>query len=330
MTVAQGRRVLVTGACGFIGSHLVEALIARGDDVRALVHYDPRGGWGDLERVPDEIHDVVDVVGGDVRDAEQMRSLAAGCDVVFHLAALVGVPYSFAAPQSYLDTNVRGTMNVLEAARAAGAVLVHASTSETYGSAQAWPMTEDHPSQPQSPYAASKVAADAFVHAYARSFDAPVVTVRPFNTYGPRQSARAIIPTVMQQAHACGPVRLGALTPVRDLTYVTDTAAAFVAAAQTDAAFGQTIHVGAGEGVAIGDLARRILTVVGKPELAIEHDPARVRPAQSEVDRLICDATRARELLGWRPQIDLDTGLRQTWQAFLAAPPPPRPERYAQ
>ena len=272
--------------------------------------------------------DRVDVVAGDVRDEGQMRRLVAGCDVVFHLAALIGVPYSFHAPRSYLDTNVAGTVHLLEAARETGATLVHASTSETYGTAQTVPMTEAHPAVPQSPYAASKVAADAFVHSYACAYDAPVVTLRPFNTYGPRQSARAFIPTVIEQVRAGGPVRLGSLEPVRDLTFVTDTVQAFVAAAEREAAAGHTLHVGSGRGIAMGDLARRILERMGRPDLPIETDPARIRPARAEVDALVCDPSRAREILGWEPRVDLDTGLDHTIAAFEGGAPPTRPDRY--
>lgn len=326
----SGTRVLVTGAGGFIGSHLVEALVRAGAQVVALVHYRSDGKRGLLEEVPPEVLSGVQVAAGDIRDAEQLSRLATGCELLFHLAALIGIPYSYEAPRSYVETNVTGTLNVLEAARARGVRrVVHTSTSECYGSAVSVPMAEDHPPSAQSPYAASKVAADMLAASYAKSFDCPVVTLRPFNTYGPRQSARAVIPTIIAQALTADRVRLGALSPVRDLLYVEDTATAFLAAAVAPDVDGRVIHVGTGRGVSIGELAARILERVGTPGLPIEQVSERLRPGASEVDRLLCDPSRARELLRWAPTIDLDEGLERTIAHVAAHLADYRPEDYA-
>lgn len=326
----RGVRVLVTGAGGFIGSHLTEALTQAGARVTALVHYRSDGGRGLLERVSPGVLAQTEVVAGDIRDAEQLSRLADGCEVIFHLAALIGIPYSYEAPRSYVETNVTGTLNVLEAARARGARrVVHTSTSECYGTAVTVPMGEDHPLSAQSPYAASKVAADMLAASYARSFDCPVVTLRPFNTYGPRQSARAVIPTIIAQALTADRVRLGATAPVRDLLYVTDTCAAFLAAACAEGVVGEVLHVGTGVGVSIGELATRILQRVGKPGCRIELDAQRLRPGASEVDRLVCDPGRARELLDWTPSVDLDEGLDRTIAYVTDHLADYRPEHYA-
>jgi NAD dependent epimerase/dehydratase len=303
---------LVTGAGGFIGSHLVEALVRRGVRVRALVHYNSRGDWGHLERVAPDLREGIEVVAGDVCDAHGMIRAAQGCEVIYHLAALIGIPYSYEAPASYVATNVGGTLHVLEAARAAGARrVVQTSTSETYGSAQYVPMDEKHPTNAQSPYAATKAAADQLALSYHRSFGTPVTVVRPFNTYGPRQSARAVIPSIVSQALAADRVQLGSAEPVRDLTYVADTVSGLWAAAECDAALGCTLNLGSGEGVRIGELARTIVELVGR-KVPIVHDPARVRPAESEVDRLVSDNSRMRELTGWRPTTKLRDGLVET------------------
>jgi NAD dependent epimerase/dehydratase len=308
-----GRRVLVTGAAGFIGSHVVEALTQRGCRVRALVHYNSRGDWGHLEGLDRAHRDAIEVVLGDVRDAFATSRAVDGCDVVLHLAALIAIPYSYRAAHSYVTTNIEGTLNVLEACRQHGVErLVHTSTSETYGTAEYTPIDERHPLQGQSPYSASKIAADKMAESYYRSFDLPVTTLRPFNTYGPRQSARAIIPTIVSQALAGREIRLGSLTPVRDLTFVTDTAAAFLAAAEADAAVGRVVNAGNGKGITIGALATRILKLMGADAThQIVSDTARVRPDKSEVFELICDHTLASTLLGWRPRVSLDDGLQQ-------------------
>ena len=306
-----GRRVLVTGAAGFIGSHLVEGLVALGCRVRALVHYNSRGGWGHLEALDSSLRREIEIVAGDVRDAYSTSRAVEGSEVVFHLAALIAIPYSYVAPQSYVDTNISGTLNVLEACRTHGvARMVHTSTSETYGTALYTPIDERHPLQGQSPYSASKIGADKLVESYVRSFDLPVATIRPFNTFGPRQSARAIIPTVISQALTGREIRLGSLEPVRDLTFVTDTAAGFIAVASTDSAVGQVVNCGNGKGITIGDLAARILVLMGADQTHdIVPDAQRVRPSASEVFELVCDNSLIGSLSGWKPKVSLEDGL---------------------
>jgi NAD dependent epimerase/dehydratase len=312
-------RVLVTGAGGFIGSHLVEALVGASSRVKALVRYTSRGGWGHLEQVAPEVRDSVEVVLGDVRDAQFLRNQMRGCDVIFHLAALIGIPYSYEATESYVDTNVRGTLNVLQAAREADVQkIVITSTSEVYGTACYTPMDEKHPLQAQSPYSASKIAADKLAESYHLSFGLPVVTVRPFNTYGPRQSARAVIPTIVSQVLAGGDaLRLGSLEPVRDLTYVEDTVRGFLRAAVSEQAVGQVINLGSGQGISIGDLAQMIMQIVGR-KLPIVADEDRVRPQASEVRLLIAKTERARDLLGWEPEVSLTEGLKRVIEYISA------------
>jgi NAD dependent epimerase/dehydratase len=316
----RGERVLVTGAGGFIGSHLVEHLVRHGCQVRALVHYDARPGLSNLDLLPREVLSGLDVVAGDVTDASAVRRAIDGCGIVFHLAALVGVPYSYVAPGSYVATNVVGTLNVLEACRdqAGPPRLVHASTSECYGSAQTLPITEDHPLRAQSPYAASKIGADRLVESYHRSFGLPATVLRPFNNFGPRQSARAVIPAIASQLLWGGDVvRLGALAPKRDFLFVEDTCAAFRRAAEADEAVGRTIQVGTGESIAIGALASLLMEVTNI-EKPVEQDPERVRPDASEVDELLCDPARARALLGWEPMTGLREGLERV-VAFMTS-----------
>jgi NAD dependent epimerase/dehydratase len=307
----KGKKVLVTGAGGFIGSHLVSALVLEGCDVRALVRYNSQGSWGHLEELEPTVRDAVEIVQSDVRDPFGIDRIAQGREVVFHLAALIAIPYSYRAPQSYVDTNVTGTLNVLEACRRhAVDRVVHTSTSETYGTAQYTPIDENHPLQGQSPYSASKIAADKLAESYFRSFDLPVATLRPFNTYGPRQSARAVIPAVITQALGSREVRLGSLSPVRDLTYVEDTIRGFLAIASCDAAVGRVVNVGTGKGISIGDLANRILHLMDRSDShRITHDDARVRPERSEVFELLCDNRLGGELMSWSPEVDLDSGL---------------------
>jgi len=308
----QERRVLVTGAGGFIGTHLVDALVERGAQVTALVRYNSRNDWGMLEERHRNGADGIRVILGDVTDAGCVRKAVEGNEVVFHLAALIGIPYSYEAPESYARTNMLGTLNVLSASLSAGVErVIHTSTSEVYGSAVYTPIDEAHPLQGQSPYSASKIAADKMAEAYFCSFDLPVVTLRPFNTYGPRQSARAIIPTIITQALTSNTIRLGSLDPVRDFTFVTDTVRAFLLAAEKDEAVGKTIHTGSGIGISIGDLARKILLQVSPGARIITGDE-RVRPGKSEVMRLVCDSRRAWEALGWRPEVPLDEGLSRT------------------
>ena len=306
----SGKRVLVTGAGGFIGSHLAEALVKVGARTRALVHYNARGKRGWLDDSP--LRGEMEVVAGDVCDRDSVLSAVEGVDVVFHLAALIAIPYSYHAPASYLRTNVEGTLNVLQAARDLGTErVVHTSTSETYGTAQRVPIDEGHPLQAQSPYAASKIAADKIAESFHLSFSLPVATVRPFNTFGPRQSARAVIPTIAVQCLSGGIVRLGNLAPTRDMNFVANTVSGFMKAAAAPNAVGRTINLGSGREIRIGDLANLIARLAGT-EIAIETDEQRVRPDGSEVERLVADNSLARELLGWEPEVGLEQGLELT------------------
>jgi NAD dependent epimerase/dehydratase len=309
MPELAGKRVLVTGAAGFIGSHVVEALVGDGANVRAYVHYNSRGDWGHLEALDPSVRDAIEVVTGDIQDPFSVQRATAGCPVVLHLAALIGIPYSYVAPQTYVATNVLGTLNVLEAGRLHEVErIVHTSTSETYGTARYTPIDEGHPLQGQSPYSASKIGADKMAESYARSFDLPVTTLRPFNTFGPRQSMRAVIPTIIAQALSGDVIRLGSTSPVRDFTFVEDTARAFLAVAASPGAAGLVLNAGSGKGITIGDLAELILELVGS-EARIGVDEERIRPQASEVFELVADATRLRELTGWAPQVSLRDGL---------------------
>ncbi|HEY5359555.1 MAG TPA: GDP-mannose 4,6-dehydratase [Streptosporangiaceae bacterium] len=311
--------VAVTGAEGFIGSHLTEALVRRGHRVRAMALYNMFSSRGWLDTLEPDIADQVDVVFGDVRDPGSVRSLVEGASAVYHLAALGSVPYSYAAPRSFVDTNTIGTLHVLEAVRACQTPrLVHTSTSETYGTAQTVPISEAHPLQAQSPYAASKVGADKLVESYHLSFGLPATTLRPFNTFGPRQSTRAVIPQVITQlVGGSRQLRLGALAPTRDFCFVTDTARAFIdlGTAPGSAVFGEVFNCGPGDDVAIGTLAGEISALMGI-DADITEDAQRLRPKDSEVMRLVCDASRLRERTGWRPQVDREQGLRQTIEWF--------------
>jgi UDP-glucose 4-epimerase len=312
--------VAVTGADGFIGSHLTEALVREGYRVRALAQYNSFGSWGWLDTVPDDVRDQIEVVSGDVRDAGSMRSFLTDIDVVCHLAALIAIPYSYLAPASYLDTNAGGTLNVLEAARALGVGrVIHTSTSEVYGTARTVPISEEHPLQAQSPYSASKVAADKLAESYHLSFELPVVTVRPFNTYGPRQSARAVIPTVISQiAAGAREISLGSLDPTRDFNFVADTAEAFVSVVRADAddVVGRVFNAGSGHEISIGDTVSLIGEVMGV-EVEPILDPARVRPAGSEVQRLVCDSSALHAATSWKPAHSLEEGLRTTAEWFV-------------
>ena len=311
------KRILVTGADGFIGSHLVEHLAAQGHDVRAFVLYNSFGsrGWLDSAQLARD----VEFVAGDIRDAQSVRAATQGCQVVLHLAALISIPYSYQAPESYLDTNVRGTMNVLQAARDLGVEkVVHTSTSEVYGTARFVPITEEHPLQGQSPYSASKIAADQMATAFFSSFEVPVAIMRPFNTYGPRQSARAVIPTVISQiAGGARTLRLGALHPTRDFNYVGDTVRAFVATAEADDAVGEVINIGSNFEVSIGDTARLIAEVMNV-QVSVELDAGRLRPKASEVGRLLADNSKAKRLLGWEPAYAGREGLRRGLEETVA------------
>lgn len=306
----SGRKVLVTGAGGFIGSHLVERLVELGADVRAFVRYTSTGHGGWLDSSPARRE--VDLVLGDLCDSDSVRSAMQGRSVVFHLAALIGIPYSYHAPQSYIRTNVEGTLNVLQAARDLGSERVLCtSTSEVYGSARCVPMNEEHPLLGQSPYSASKIGGDKVAESYYLSFGLPVSIVRPFNTYGPRQSMRAVIPTIIAQAMSGSEVRVGALTPTRDFNYVSDTVQAFLCTANTSEAVGKTIHFGSGSEISIGDLAKLVGRLLGK-DLILVAEQQRMRPEQSEVERLCADATQANKLVGWHSHIGLEEGLRRT------------------
>ncbi|GAA5207875.1 GDP-mannose 4,6-dehydratase [Streptomyces thinghirensis] len=308
-----GRTVLVTGAEGFIGSALVDLLVARGAEVRAFVHYKPYAEKGHLAHHFTDPDSPVEMLAGDVRDAGRVMDAVAGCDTVFHLAALIGIPYSYESPGAYVQTNVVGTENIAEACRRhAVRRLVHTSTSEVYGTARTAPISEDHPLQPQSPYSASKIGADMMALSHWHAFELPVTVVRPFNTYGPRQSARAVIPTILSQLHSgTRQIRLGSLTPTRDFTYVTDTAAGFLALAACDRAVGHAVNLGTGQEISVGDLAKALITASGR-DAEIVVDPARLRPAGSEVQRLLSDNSRARDWAGWQPEVSLEEGLRHT------------------
>jgi NAD dependent epimerase/dehydratase len=304
------KTVLVTGAAGFIGSHLSERLVALGATTRALVQYNSTATWGWLDTSPAKEH--VEVFLGDVQDRDSLRAALKGVDIVFHLAALIAIPYSYNAPISYVRTNVEGTLNVLQASLDAGAQLVvHTSTSEVYGTARQVPISEDHPLQGQSPYAASKIGADQMAQAFHLSFGLPVATIRPFNTYGPRQSARAVIPTIITQALTQPTVRLGNLAPTRDFSYVADTVTGFIRIAEYPEAVGQVINIGSGQEISVGGLAKRILEVVGR-DIPVICESERLRPENSEVDRLCADNSKAKDILDCVPQYTLKNGLVQT------------------
>ena len=306
----KGKRILVTGAGGFIGSHLTEALVEAGAEVRAFVHYRGDGSWGWLDLSSCRKH--CEVVAGDVADRDSVGLAMEGVDIAFHLAALIGIPYSYHAPASYVRTNIEGTLNVLQAARdkSVGCV-VHTSTSEVYGSARFVPIKEDHPLQGQSPYSATKIGADKLAESFHLSFGLPVVTIRPFNTFGPRQSARAVIPTIISQCLAGETIQLGSVETMRDFNFVSDTVAAFLRGADSPKAVGKTINLGSGSEISIGDLVRRVGKLLGR-EIKVKTQPGRLRPPDSEVERLIADNTQARTILKWQPKVTLDEGLLRT------------------
>jgi NAD dependent epimerase/dehydratase len=312
LTFLDGKKILVTGADGFIGSHLCEALVRDGHDVRAFVLYNSFNSWGWLDTTPDEVRRSLDVFSGDIRDPHGVRQAMRGCDVVLHLAALIAIPYSYHSPDTYVETNVKGTLNVLQAARELGvAKVVHTSTSEVYGTARFVPITEDHPLQGQSPYSATKIAADQLALSFYTSFDTPVAVIRPFNTYGPRQSARAIIPTIITQlANGRRSIRLGATAPTRDFSYVDDTVRGFIAVAESPRSAGEVINVGSNFEISVGDTARLIAQVM-QQDVEIETDSERLRPERSEVERLWADNSKADSLLGWRPQYGGEDGFRR-------------------
>jgi len=313
----ENKKVLVTGADGFIGSHLVEALMDEGAHVRAFVYYNSFNSWGWLDSLPPDLLSKIDVFAGDIRDPHGVETALKGCDLVFHLAALIAIPFSYHSPDSYVDTNIKGTLNVLQAARKMGTqrVLV-TSTSEVYGTARYVPIDEKHPFQGQSPYSATKIGADRIAESFFRSFNLPVTIVRPFNTYGPRQSARAVIPTVITQLlSGATEVKLGSLDPTRDLNYVKDTCAGMVAIARSDKTVGEEINIATQTEISVGDLARKLIERIN-PKALIRCDEQRVRPGPSEVERLLGSNAKIRELCGWAPRQTLDQGLDETIRWF--------------
>ena len=305
-------KVLITGADGFIGSHLTEALVKAGFDVRAFVLYNSFNSWGWLDECDEEVKGKFEVFTGDIRDPNGVRQAMSGCDLVLHLAALIAIPFSYHSPDTYVDVNIKGTLNVLQAARELGvARVIHTSTSEVYGSAKFVPITEDHPLQGQSPYSATKIGADQLALSFYASFGLPVVIVRPFNTYGPRQSARAVIPTIITQiTQGDRKIRLGAVSPTRDFNFVTDTVSGFISALQSDKGCGEVINFGSNFEVSVGKTAELIGQVMGV-DIEILTDNARFRPADSEVERLWADNAKARELFGWFPEYGGEDGFRR-------------------
>ncbi|NEW08847.1 SDR family NAD(P)-dependent oxidoreductase [Paenibacillus sp. SYP-B3998] len=298
----MSNKILITGADGFIGSHLVEELIRAGYNVRAFVYYNSFNSWGWLDSSSADIKNELDVFSGDIRDPYGVKEAMKGCDTVLHLASLIAIPYSYHSPDTYVDTNIKGTLNVLQAARELGvSKVVHTSTSEVYGTAKYVPINEDHPLQGQSPYSASKIGADQMALSFYRSFETPVAVIRPFNTYGPRQSARAVIPTIITQlASGNEIIKLGALSPTRDFNYVKDTVRGFISIMNSEKALGEVINIGSNYEISIGETVKAIADVMGK-KVEIETDEIRFRPGKSEVERLWADNQKAKELLGWEP-----------------------------
>lgn len=315
------KKILVTGSDGFIGSHLTEKLIRQGMNVRAFIMYNSFNSWGWLDTLPQEIQDKLDVFSGDIRDPHGVEQAMMGCDVVFHLAALIAIPYSYHSPDTYVDTNVKGTLNVLQAARKLGTKkIIHTSTSEVYGTARFVPITEAHPLQPQSPYSATKIGADQMALSFYNSFNTPVSIIRPFNTYGPRQSARAVIPTIISQiANGQEKLKLGAIHPTRDFNYVNDTVRGFISVAESDNSLGQVINIGSNYEISIGDLVDTIADIMGV-RVQVKTDERRLRPEKSEVDRLWADNSKAKKLIGWEPLYagldGLSIGLNETIEWF--------------
>ena len=312
------KKVLVTGAEGFIGSHLTERLVALGAEVKALVMYNSFNTWGWIDTFRPGEKNKLHIICADIREADLLKSTLKDIDIVFHLAALIAIPYSYASPSSYIKTNIEGTLNLLQAARDHGVEkFLHTSTSEVYGTALYTPIDEKHPLQGQSPYSASKIGADMIAESFHRSFDLPVTTVRPFNTYGPRQSLRAIIPTMILQMLNSNKIRLGSLQPIRDFTYVSDTVEGFIKAAETDEIDGEVINIGSANGISIGKLAEKLMKMMNK-KITIESEEKRVRPSKSEVNQLICNNNKAKELIDWQPKMSLDEGLEKTINWFKA------------
>ena len=313
----KSKRVLVTGADGFIGSHLTEALVRAGNSVRAFVYYNSFNSWGWLDGIGQSIKSEIDVIAGDIRDPYGVKTAMKDIDTVFNLAALIAIPYSYHSPETYIDTNVKGALNIVQAARELGtAKVIHTSTSEVYGTAKFVPITEEHPLQPQSPYSASKIGADQIAMSFYNSFNTPVALIRPFNTYGPRQSARAIIPTVISQiVSGLRRIKLGALEPTRDFNYIEDTVRGFLAVGDNDSSIGEAINIGSNYEISIGKLVELIAEIM-EVEIELEQDQQRLRPVKSEVERLWADNSKAKRLLNWEPQYagieGLKRGLRET------------------
>ena len=307
--------IIVTGADGFIGSHLTEMLVAQGYQVKALSQYNSFNNWGWLEDI--ECKDKIEVLTGDIRDPHFCKFITKDVDIVFHLAALIAIPYSYVAPDSYVDTNIKGTLNICQAAKENGNIRVlHTSTSEVYGTAQYVPIDENHPFEPQSPYSATKIAADAMAMSYYNAFDLPVTVVRPFNTYGPRQSARAIIPTIITQiANGVKEIKLGNVTPTRDFSYVEDTCRGFIALAECNEAIGQTVNIGSNCEISIEDTLNIVKELMNS-DVEFILDENRIRPAKSEVFRLLCDNSKINKLTGFKPQVDIREGLQRTIDWF--------------
>lgn len=308
----KGKKILVTGADGFIGSHLTEKLVRSGYDVRAFTLYNSFNSWGWLDKCDKDILKELDVFCGDIRDFNGVKTAMEGCDAVLHLAALIAIPFSYHSPATYVDTNITGTLNIVQAAKDLGIEkVVHTSTSEVYGSAQFVPITEEHPLQGQSPYSASKIGADQIALSFFRSFDTPISIIRPFNTYGPRQSARAVIPTIITQlANGAEKIKLGALTPTRDFNYISDTVSGFISVMESKDSIGEVINVGSGYEVSIGDTANFIAECMGV-NIEIECDSQRIRPEKSEVDRLLADRNKAEKLTGWTPEFGNFEGFKK-------------------
>lgn len=314
----KAKKILITGADGFIGSHLTEALVRAGQNVRAMVFYNSFNSWGWLDHTARDIKENLEVFAGDIRDPHGVKEAMQGCDLVLHLAALVAIPYSYHSPDSYVDTNIKGTLNVLQAARQLEVEkIVHTSTSEVYGTARTVPIHEDHPLQGQSPYAASKIGADQLAMAFYYSFQTPVAIIRPFNTYGPRQSARAVIPTVISQiASGQTSIKLGNLAPTRDFNYVADTVRGFLAVAEAKSAIGEVINIGSNYEISIGQLVSLIAELM-QAEITVQADPMRLRPEKSEVERLRADNRKAQKLLGWKPEYAGVEGLKRGLQETI-------------
>ena len=308
----KGKKILVTGAGGFIGSHLTERLVELGAQVRAFVRYNSRNDWGLIENLPVHIRNELEVVAGDLKDSGAVRNAVKDTEIVFHLGALIAIPYSYINPGDVVQTNVIGSLNILNASKEHGVEkVIHTSTSEVYGTALYVPIDEKHPLQAQSPYAASKIGADKLAESFHLTYNLPVAIIRPFNTYGPRQSARAVIPTIITQALSKDKVRLGATHPIRDFNYMEDTVEGFIKVAESPKSVGEVINIGSGQEISIGDLADKIVSLIDR-DVEIVSDTARFRPEKSEVNRLLADNSKAKELLQWEPKISMDEGLKRT------------------